>query len=80
MLIIAFLQQQLQKLPQEDKKPQSDQRAALQNTARQPDDLIGLNPKLGEDKDQIVSVKEEQQTDLKPERYVPEVCKFSIDI
>lgn len=65
----------MQKLCKGDKTPQSDQGPALQNTVRQPDEMIGLNPKLREDKDQIVLVKEEYQTDAKPERYVPIVTR-----
>lgn len=51
--------------------PQTDLGFSLQYSARQPDELSGLSPKLGEEKDQKVLVKEEEQTDFKPERYVP---------
>lgn len=56
-------------LLKEDKVPQADLGFSLQYSARQPDELSG--PKLGEEKDQKVLDKEEEQTDFKPERYVP---------
>lgn len=58
-------------MSKEDKEPQTDLGPALQDTARQPDEMIGQISKLGSEKDPTVSVKEEQQADLKPERYVP---------
>lgn len=57
-------------MSKEDKEPQTDLGAALQGTAIQPDELIGLISKLGGEKDELLLVKEEQRTDVKPERYV----------
>lgn len=81
LLLSSILQRKWQKISKEDKEPETDLGPALQDTATQPDELIALNPMLGEEKDQIVLVKEEEQTDLKPGRYVPMVTtKFSTDI
>ncbi|TSK34863.1 Tyrosine-protein phosphatase non-receptor type 2 [Bagarius yarrelli] len=57
-------QQQWQKMCKENIKHQTELDSALQDTAEQPDKLIGLNSKLGGQTD---SVKEEQQPDFKPE-------------
>lgn len=71
LLLSSKLQQQRQKRSKANKEPQSDLGSAVQDTARPPDELIGVTLKLGGEKDQIVLVKEEQQADLKPEWYVP---------
>ncbi|XP_017337325.1 tyrosine-protein phosphatase non-receptor type 2a [Ictalurus punctatus] len=63
----SILKQQWQNMSKEDKEPQTDLGPALQDTARQPDEMIGQISKLGSEKDPTVSVKEEQQADLKPE-------------
>ncbi|MCI4374431.1 hypothetical protein PGIGA_G00006050 [Pangasianodon gigas] len=60
-------QWQKMKMSKEDMEPQTDLGPALQDTAKQPDELIALISNLGEEKNQTVLVKEEQQTDLKPE-------------
>ncbi|KAM9487839.1 tyrosine-protein phosphatase non-receptor type 2a isoform 2-T2 [Clarias gariepinus] len=63
----SVLKQQWLKMSKEDKEPQTDLGAALQGTAIQPDELIGLISKLGGEKDELLLVKEEQRTDVKPE-------------
>ncbi|XP_026781781.2 tyrosine-protein phosphatase non-receptor type 2a isoform X2 [Pangasianodon hypophthalmus] len=60
-------QWQKMKMSKEDMEPQTDLGPAVQDTAKQPDELIALISNLREEEDQTVLVKEEQQTDLKPE-------------
>lgn len=69
-MLSSTLQQQWQKMSKDDMEQQADLDPSLQDTARQPDELTGLISKLIGEKDQIVSVAEAQQTDLKPDRYV----------
>lgn len=72
-LLLSFtLQHKWQKMSKEDIEPQAELDPPLQDTARQPDELTGLISMQGGEKDQIVSVTEEQQAALKPERYVPQ--------
>lgn len=66
-------------MSKEDKGPWTVLGPALQDTAKQPDELVGLSPKLGQEKDQMVMVKEEQKPGLKSERYVPFSHEFSTE-
>lgn len=70
-MLSSKLQQQGQKRSNKNKEPQTDLGSAVQDVARPQDEVIGLTSKLGGEKDQMVLGKEEQQADLKPERYVP---------
>ncbi|XP_027005232.1 tyrosine-protein phosphatase non-receptor type 2a isoform X1 [Tachysurus fulvidraco] len=63
----SILKQQWQNMSKDDMEQQAELDPSLQDTARQPDELTGLISKLIGEKDQIVSVTEAQQTDLKPE-------------